>query len=175
MDIVYYVASSVDGFIATDDGGVDWLNPYFSNEFGYAEFYASVDVIVMGSHTYEFALTHGGSQSADKPSRVFTSRDLPAADPSVTLTSDDPSEVVETLRAEGHERVWLMGGGELAGSFRARGLISEYQIWIMPVVLGGGIPLFAGRGEMQSLTFAETQSFGNGVVMLRYKREEGGL
>ena len=172
MDIVYYVACSLDGFIATEDGGVDWLNPYNSSEFGYADFYGAVDALVMGSHTYEFTLGQGDWPSPDKPSWVFTHRALPVGDASVTLTDDDPTDVVDALRAEGYERVWLMGGGELASSFRARGLISEYMIWIIPVVLGGGIPLFASGGGMESLTLVKTKGFSNGVVMLSY--EPGG-
>lgn len=169
MDIVYYVACSVDGFIATEDGGVDWLTPYNSKEFGYTEFYASVDALVMGSHTYETALTHGDWPSPDKPSWILTHRDLTVADPSVTLTDGDPADVVDVIRREGHERVWLMGGGELASSFLTRGLISHYMIWIIPVVLGAGIPLFSRGAAVDSLRLVETKSFSNGVVMLSYE------
>ncbi len=169
MDIVYYVACSLDGFIATESGGVDWLSPYNSSEFGYADFYAPIDALLMGSHTYEFTLGQGDWPSADKPSWVFTHRDLPVADPSVTLTHDDPTDVVDALRTEGYEHVWLMGGGELASSFLTRGLISHYMIWIIPVVLGAGIPLFSRGVAVDSLRLVETKSFSNGVVMLSYE------
>ena len=171
MDVVYYVACSLDGFIATKDGGVDWLNPYNSSESGYADFYASIDALVMGSHTYEFALDQGDWPSADKPTWVFTHRDLPVADPSVTLTDDDPKDVVDTLRTEGHERVWLMGGGELASSFRTQGLVSHYMIWIIPVILGAGIPLFSVGAGMDSLRLVESKSLSNGVVLLSYQQD----
>ncbi len=171
MDIVYYVACSLDGFIATKDGGVDWLNPYNSGEFGYAKFYASVDALVMGSHTYEVALTHGEWPSPDKPSWVFTRRDLAVADPSVTLTDDDPADVVDHLRDQAYARVWLMGGGELASSFRTQRLISHYMIWIIPVMLGSGIPLFSAATGMDSLNLLETKSFSNGVVLLSYGQD----
>lgn len=161
----------MDGFIATEDGGVDWLNPYNSSEFGYADFYASVDALVMGSHTYEFTLGQGDWPSADKPSWVFTHRDLPVADPSVTLTDADPTDVVEHLRNEGYERVWLMGGGKLASSFRTQGLISHYMVWIIPVVLGAGIPLFSRGAGMDSLRLVETKSFSNGVALLSYEQD----
>ena len=74
MDVVYYVACSLDGFIATQDGGVDWLNPYNSNDFGYADFYAPMDAGLMGSHTYEFTLDQRDWPSAVKLSCVVRHR-----------------------------------------------------------------------------------------------------
>ena len=168
-EIVYYAACSLDGYIATEDGGVAWLNPYNSSEFGYEQFYASLDALVMGSYTYEISLAHGEWPSPDKSSWVFTKRDLRVADPSITLTQDRPSEVMSEIESRGHERVWLMGGGKLASSFRELGLISEYQIWMIPIILGGGITLFAGGGGVDDLRLVETKSFSNGVVMLRYR------
>src|SRR2546430_10733493 len=97
----------------------------------------------MGSHTYEFALQLGNWPSPDKPSWVFTHRDLRLLDPSITLTSQSPAEVIELLAARGVRRAWLMGGGELATSFRSDALISRLVVSIFPVILGSGIPLFA--------------------------------
>lgn len=78
LEVVYYVAASLDGYIATDDGGVDWLAPFQSakEDHGTGDLYSSVDALLMGSHTYEFALELGQWPSPDKPSWVFTRRDL---------------------------------------------------------------------------------------------------
>ncbi len=74
------------------------------------------------------------------------------------------------LKAGGHRRAWLVGGGKLATSFRAKGLITEYIVSLVPVVLGAGIPLFASRGLKENLTLAESKSYPNGLVQLRYRR-----
>ena len=124
---------------------------------------------LVGSRTYEVALTQGQWQAADKPSWVFTHRDLRLAHPSITLTSEDPSQVVDSLSARGLKRVWLMGGGELAASFRTRGLISHYMIAIIPVVLGKGIPLFAAASRQDTLRLVESKPYPNGVIQLNYE------
>lgn len=170
-DVVYYVACSLDGYIATPDGDVDWLNPFQASgeDYGFVEFYSSMDGLLMGSRTYEVALKQGHWRASDKPSWVFTHRDLPLADPSVTLTSEDPAQVIESLGARGLKRVWLMGGGELAASFRMLGLISHYMIAIIPVVLGKGIPLFAAASRQDTLRLVEAKPYPNGVIQLNYE------
>ena len=170
MEIVYYVASSVDGYIATAEGGVDWLTPFqgTNEDYGFAGHYSSVEALLMGSATYEFSLTAPAWPSPDKPSWVFTHRQLRVAHPSVTLTSDDPTKVVEELASRGMKRAWLMGGGQLAKSFRARSLISHYEISIIPVVLGDGIPLFARSEGEESLRLIESQQYESGIVRLSY-------
>ena len=173
-DVLYYVASSLDGYIATADGGVDWLGQFENSgdDYGFGEMYSSVNALVMGSHTYEFTLAHGGSwKSPDKPSWVFTHRDLEVIHPSITLTSQKPAEVMESLDARGIERVWLMGGGRLATSFRMDGLISHYVVGLLPIVLGGGIPLFADGERQDVLELVEAKTFSrSGVVLLSYQR-----
>ncbi len=174
-DVIYYVACSLDGYIATSDGRVDWLEPFQTGgeDYGFAEFYSSVDALVMGSGTYEFALEHGPWQSPDKPSWVFTQRELPVAHPSVTLTSDDPATVIESFAARGLKRVWLMGGGQLAASFRSSGLISRYIIAVVPIILGTGIPLFATAAGQDTLRLIEAKPYPNGLVQLSYEPDEG--
>jgi dihydrofolate reductase len=174
-EVVYYVACSLDGYIATSDGGVDWLEPFQAGgeDYGFAEFYSSVDALVMGSRTYEFALEHGPWQAPDKPSWVFTSRGLPIAHPSVTLTSEDPAAVIESIGARELKRIWLMGGGQLAASFRARGLISRYIVAIVPVILGEGIPTIAATSRQDSLRLIEVKPYPNGLVQLSYEPETG--
>src|SRR5205814_357868 len=83
-----------------------------------------VPVLLLGSHTYEFALKLGQWPSPNIPSWVFTHRDLPILHPSITLTSQSPREVNDLLAARGLHRVWLMGGGKLAAAFHAEQLIS---------------------------------------------------
>lgn len=171
MDVVYYAACSLDGYIATTDSGVEWLTPFqgTGDDHGFADFYSSVDSLVMGSHTYEFALRHPPWLASDKPSWVFTHRDLDVADASVTLTYQEPPEVMELMRARNLNRVWLMGGGKLASSFRMHGLISRYMITVVPVVLGSGIPLLTCGPGQDGLRPIQANPYPSGLVQLCYE------
>ena len=178
MDVIYYVACSIDGYIATSSGGVEWLDPFqgAGDDHGFAEFYASVDSLVMGSRTYEFSLEHPPWMAPDKPSWIFTGRDLEVAHANVTLTSAEPPDVVESMQADGLRSVWLLGGGALSASFRRHGLISAYKIAIVPIVLGSGIPLFAPDASNaddtphERLRLTDTRPFPSGIVQLSYER-----
>jgi dihydrofolate reductase len=171
-EIIYYVAASLDAYIATPDGGVDWLAPFESSgeDYGYADFYASIDAVLLGSRTYKQSLAFSEWPYPGKPCRVFSRRRLKAAAPDVTVTARSPAKVVAELKAGGYRRAWLVGGGKLAASFRAKGLITEYVVSVVPVILGAGIPLFASRGPEENLTLAESKSYPNGLVQLRYRR-----
>src|SRR5205807_6025314 len=152
LEVIYYVASSLDGYIATADGGVDWLTRFHvsDEDHGAGKVHASIDALLLGSRTYEFALKLGQWPSPDKQSWVFTRRDLRILHPSITLTAQSPREVVELLASRGLRRAWLMGGGKLAASFHANQLISRYIISVFPVLLGSGIPLFASHSDRKS-------------------------
>ena len=172
-EIIYYVASSLDSYIATADEGVDWLARFDAagEEHGAGELEASVEALLLGSHTYEFALKLGQWPSPNKPSWVFTRRDLRVLHPSITLTSQTPAQVVKLLGSRGIRRAWLMGGGQLAASFHRAGLISRYIISIFPVLLGSGIPLLAPNpAKEDALRFIEAKSFPSGIVQLTYDR-----
>jgi dihydrofolate reductase len=140
-------------------------------DHGAGELEASVDALLLGSHTYEFALGLGQWPSPDKPSWVFTHRDLPVLHPSITLTSESPAAVVQLLESRGVRRAWLMGGGQLAGSFHRAGLISRYIISIFPMLLGSGVPLFAPHScSLESLRLVAAKPFDRGIVQLTYDR-----
>ena len=171
IDITYAAATSLDGYIATEDGGVDWLTPFQSEQDpGFFDFYGSVQALLMGSHTYEFALKAETWPSPDKRTWVFSKRHLRIMDPSISLTTQSPRAFMKTLQGEKIKQAWLMGGGALASSFRAEGLISHYVVSIMPVILGRGIPLFAASNTRTPLRMTETKSRKNGVVQIRYEK-----
>ena len=167
--VVYYVAASLDGFIATTDGSVEWLEPFEGSgeDYGYADFLAGVDGLLLGSRTYEQSLTFGQWPYAAKPAWIFSHRPIGAVQ-GVAVTDRTPAEVVAGAADRGLRRLWLVGGASLAASFRSAGLITEYVVSVMPVVLGGGIPLFAGPGPRERLRLLDTTRYGDGVVQLRY-------
>src|ERR1051326_734453 len=135
IEIIYSVASSLDGYIATSDGNVDWLSRFHGSAEDHTagDLEASAGALLLGSHTYEFALKLGHWPSPNKPSWVFTKRNLRVLHPSITLTSQTPREVAELLAGRGIRRAWLMGGGKLAASFHGEGLISRYIISVFPI------------------------------------------
>jgi len=160
VEIIYYVASSLDGLIATPDGGIDWLKPYegTNEDYGYAEFYASIEAVLLGRATYEKCLEFPEWPYAGKPYWVFS-----------RSNGNTPASVVAEMKARGLRRAWLVGGGKLAAAFRAAGLITEHIVAIVPVLLGAGIPLFDGPGPTQQLRLLSSRSFASGIVQLRYE------
>ncbi len=177
MRIVYFVASSVDGFIATPDGGVEWLDrvQVEGEDYGYAEFFSSIDSMVMGRHTCEKALSFGDWPYASLPCWVMTSQDLAPDSPTITISHESPDRVVADIRNRGLENLWLVGGASLAGAFQRRGLITEYVVSVIPAVLGDGVPLLTGAGPPAHLRLVDSRSYTSGVVTLRYLTEGDGL
>ncbi|WP_066587991.1 dihydrofolate reductase family protein [Cellulomonas timonensis] len=171
----YYVAASMDGYIADEQGSLDWLFQ-FNDAEGVGEhvqaFMADVGAIAMGATTYEFLLGEGvawpypGLRTA-----VFTHRELPLfPDADIELTSDDVAEVhARLVQAAAGRNVWLVGGGGLVAQFAERGLLDEIWLGLAPVVLGGGSPLLparlAGTWELR-----DVQRLGSSFMELRYGR-----
>ena len=173
IEITYSLATSLDGYIATADGGVDWLSRFHgtAEEHAAGDLESSADALLLGSHTYEFALKLGQWPSPGKPSWVFTKRDLKILHPSITLTSQTPREIAESLAARGMRRAWLMGGGKLAASFQSESLISRYIISIFPILLGSGVPLFAPHKSLpETLRLLTAKPSKSGIVQLTYAR-----
>jgi dihydrofolate reductase len=168
--VIYYVAASLDGYIAIPDGGLEWLAPFEAKgeDYGYADFYESIDAVLLGSRTYEKSLSFGKWPFPGKPTWVFSRRQVAAAEPDVVITPDTPEQVMADLMGRGMERAWMVGGGALAASFREHRLITEYIVSVIPVILGEGIPLFSACGEREYLQLTDSCAYENGVVQLRY-------
>ncbi|MDS0278087.1 dihydrofolate reductase family protein [Halomicroarcula sp. S1AR25-4] len=166
---VLYVATSVDGYVATADGGVDWLDGFQSDEVseGYDAFFDDVDCLVMGSTTYEQVLGFGEWPYDGRPTYVVTSRDLPRAADTVEFVSGGVDELAERLERRG-DRIWLVGGAQLAQAFLREGHVDRLRLAVVPILLGGGISLF-GDGPRQALTLVETTEYANGLVELAYE------
>ena len=98
----------------------------------------------------------------------MSSRHKPKATPGVAVTQDSPAKVIHELKAQGLRRAWLVGGGELAGAFRAEGLIKEYIVSVVPIILGAGVRMFGEDGSPERLTLVESQRYPSGIIQLRY-------
>jgi len=169
-EVTYYVAASLDGYIATADGGIEWLAPFegTGEDYGYSAFYDSVDAVLLGSRTFEQALGFGDWPYPGKPTWVFSKRCLGPERADLTVTDSSPGDVLAELETRGVRHAWLVGGGTLAGSFQAGQYITRYIVSVIPVILGDGIALFGGSGAEQRLQLVESTPYPDGVLQLRY-------
>jgi len=170
--IILYIATTLDGYIARADGAIDWLTRIDENntDYGYAEFYNSVDAIIMGSTTYDFVTSIGPWPYEDKPTFVFTRRTIESENRGVFFVSGDIGQLVESAGFAQFKRVWLVGGSALIASFQKKNLIDEYILTTLPVILGHGLRLFASPIPEQWLTMSGCQSFDGGVLQVQYQR-----
>ena len=184
MAVQYYLAQSLDGYIAEGNGGLEWLTGFegdgqvdapeagpMSTDGAYDRFFAGVGALAMGSGTYEFILAEARESwpYSEVPSWVFSSRELPVpAGADVRFARGDVRAVVDQiLDAAGERNVWVVGGGELATQFADQDLLDELHLTIVPVILGEGISTFAQRLR-RSLALTGVRPFRNGMVELRY-------
>jgi dihydrofolate reductase len=161
---IYYTATTLDGFIATDDHSLDWLvtrRPGKDGPLDYEAFIAGIGSLCMGSHTYEwvFRACHddAGSETEpwaySQPCWVLTHRELPhwpGADIRFVAAPVDEVHADLVAAADGRD-VWVVGGGDLAGQFLDHGLLDEVIVNIAPVTLGSGKPLLPRRAELRCL------------------------
>jgi dihydrofolate reductase len=173
-NLILYIATSLDGFIARLDGRVDWLdaipNPN-QLDYGYADFYGSVDTTLMGNTTYQAVLDFGGEfPYADKTNYVF-SRQTDVADTQyIQYVTDNAVDFVTDLKQKEGKDIWLVGGGQLNASLLKAGLIDKMIISIAPVVLGTGIPLFGSEVLDSLFTLEKSDVFSTGFVQLVYAK-----
>jgi len=179
MKTQYYTASSLDGFIATDDHSLEWLFPLGDiNDTGYPAFIQGVGALAMGSSTYEWMLRHvvkpgakdQGPWPYSQPTWVFSSRELPAV-PSAAIhfVRGDVRPVHASMKlAAGGKNIWLVGGGDLVGQFHDAGLLDEIIVQVGSVTLGSGKPLLPRRIVSPSLQLQEARFVGPGFAELRY-------
>ena len=137
--IITYIAVSLDGYIARENGSIDWLPQSDSSE--YDEFYKNIDAVVMGKTTYEQILTFGRDPYEDKKSYVFTRNKNFQGGEKVEFVSD-VKDFVRNILPNLKGNVWPVGGGHIISSFVNHKVVDEITLSIIPVVLGKGIPLF---------------------------------
>lgn len=174
VQVSVYIATSLDGFIARKDGSLDWLgNPDAASgeDYGYRAFFDSIDVLVMGRHTFETVLGFGTWPYADKRVIVLSSRpvDFPPGMPdNVSCSSEPPAALAQRLEDEGARHLYVDGGITIQ-RFMAAGLIDDMTITRIPVLLGEGIPLFGPTGGDVPLKHVATRAFENGYVQSTYR------
>jgi dihydrofolate reductase len=174
-----FVATSLDGFIARENGDIDWLESAAEGsgeDYGFQAFMSSVDVLVMGRRTFEKALTFGGWPYGKKPVVVLTGRPLRIPERltgSVESMPGPPKRLVEILSKRGAKHLYVDGGRTVQG-FLGSGLIQRLTITTVPVLIGSGIPLFGPLSRDIRLRHLETRQYAGGLVQSHYEVLEGG-
>jgi dihydrofolate reductase len=170
-NVIYMFAMSLDGFIARQDGSIDWLKNYPADaDFDFDSFLASIGGIVMGRGSYEAARRDGSWDYAKWPCIVATGRPVNDLPENVDAMAGAPSDLLARLRARGVTgRIWLFGGGDLVRQFMDAGLLDTLEIGIIPVILGSGIPAFGGAQPDRWLDLDFAKPLANGAVHARWR------
>lgn len=167
-NIILYIAISSDGFIADINGNVDWLpQPQNDNDleiFGYKNLMERVDIILMGSKSYQQIMNFGDWAWKDKHTYVFSSQDLESNLECITIANYNPADFVQQ-KLQFKKDIWLLGGAELAKSFARENLIDEVIITIIPLKIENGIKLDI---NLESFILIEEKSLTNGITQNIY-------
>jgi dihydrofolate reductase len=173
MTATAFVGTSVDGFIARQNGDLDWLPADGGEPHGYAEFIATVDTIVIGRKTFETVLTFEAWPYGSKRVVVLSSHpvDLSTAvgrGAIVEQMGGPPAEIASSLAARGAQHLYVDGGITVQRFLRA-GLIDRLVITRVPVLIGDGIPLFGSLPQDIRLRHIVTRSYASGLVQTEYE------
>jgi dihydrofolate reductase len=173
-NVILYIAMSLDGFIARPDGAVDWLDDVEGDgDNGYSKFYSKVGAVIMGRKTYEEVLRLTDEfPYAGKPCYVL-SRQPQESNSHVTFTDEELESLISRLKEQSVGYVWLVGGGQFVQQFLEKKLIDELELYIIPKLIGEGIPLFPEGTLPANFELTGTESYGQ-IAALRYKSKTNG-
>jgi dihydrofolate reductase len=188
--VTYGAACSLDGFIAGTGGAIDWLHFSRDVEQAMADYWSTVDAVLMGRKTWEFAAAQGmGGEPTGEPGSVgdtangsannegsaipavstyLFSRTMSQAPPGAELVSTDAGGFVNRLKGQPGKGICLMGGGDLAGSLFDAGAIDEISLNVHPVLLGSGVPFFQQTRRV-ALELTESRTIDGGCVLMTYR------
>ena len=177
MSNIVFIASSLDGYIADKDGGLDWLKsiPNPDNlDMGWVNFIDRIDALVMGRKTFEKVCSFDCEWPYSKP--VFVLSNSLKSIPEGYAEKAEPingslSEVIEKIHQRGHKHLYI-DGGITVQSFLKEDLIDELIITIIPILLGGGTPLFGELSDQMEFEHVKTEVFLNAIVQNHYRRKK---
>jgi len=159
---------SLDGYIAGPNGEADWIVE--DPEVDFAALWAQFDTGLMGRRTYEAALPRLGEAAFQGMKTVVASRTLrPADHPNVTVLPELNRDQMQALRAQGGKDIWLFGGGEIFRTLLEMGQVDTVEVSIMPVLLGGGVPLLPPPPQRAKLKLSGHKIYRSGIVSLIYE------
>ena len=170
MKVTYYVASSLDGYIAKENGDVSWLEELniSMEDTWYNEFYKTVDALIMGRKTYDMIVSFGQWPYGEKPIWVCSSNKIEPIEGYNLQSGSTPREACKAASEKNIKHLWCVGGGSLASSLLVNNSLTDISLSLMPIVLGNGIKLFKGLGSPIGLVKESQKSHESGLVQIEY-------
>lgn len=172
--VILFIAMSLDGYIADQDGSVHWLtgqDPNADSDDSYATFEKTIDTVIMGWKTYHQITTELSPEQwvYDRlKSYVITHRECPPF-ANITFLSTDPCTLVDELKQKEGKDIWICGGADLVRQLIEKDKIDRYHISVIPTLLGDGIPLFSSQNHQIRLRLLKAQSV-NGIMEMVYEK-----
>jgi dihydrofolate reductase len=181
--VIYAMSVSLDGFIEATDGDIGWSAPDEELHHHFNDLEKVIGIHLYGRRRYENMASYWPT-AAERPSapkveieyariwkdmkKIVFSKTLDHVGWNAQLVRENIAEVVNSLKAQPGQDM-SVGGAEIASTFMQLGLIDEYRLYVHPVVLGGGKPMFRGSRVRMKMVLIETHTFGSGVVLLKYR------
>lgn len=172
--LIYYVAVSIDHYIAHEDGSVGGFLETGKHIHDYFKSLRDFDTVIMGKNTYEFGYQYGVQPGDPSPvygtmmHYIFSQSMELYRNAQVHVIRDDPAEFVRELKQQDGQDIYLCGGGQLAGHLLKAELVDTIILKINPIVLGAGIPVFGKTGQDFGLTLNDAKVYPNGVLFVNY-------
>lgn len=171
--MIVEIATSADGYIARPDGDVSWLDrPMPKGHYGMGAFVKSIDTILWGRKTYSKGIEMGMKDGGFGPkikNYLFSRQSQDSLLAGFELVRNPIKQFMERLRAKPGKHIWMMGGGEIIASFLDEGEIDEFNIKVIPIFIGEGIPLIKPRHRSVPLKLLSTKKFSDSVVQVHYR------
>jgi dihydrofolate reductase len=175
---IVFIAISLDGFIAKQDGDIGWLSIVErpNEDYGYNAFVQDIDTVIMGRKTYDKVLSLGVNfLHQDKQCYVLSTKQHKSNHNHITFYQGELIKLVEELKSKFSKGIYIEGGGEVIGELRKSHLIDEYIISIIPILLGNGIPLFKACDIEEKLVLIGTKTYPSGLVQVHYKTQHNSI
>ncbi len=174
--ISLFIAMSLDGYIAKPNDDLSFLKlvEKEGEDYGYAEFIAQIDTLIIGRKTYDYVVREIGAFHYDNGQRdvyVITRNERPPVGRTIFYTGD-LTNLVDSLKSQTGKHIYCDGGAEVINELFKRNLIDELAVSIVPILLGDGTRLFGEGRPEQILEFVAAKSFDSGLTQLHYKRKK---
>jgi dihydrofolate reductase len=163
-EVAVYIAHSLDGYIADAEGSIGWLTPFDACDYGYDAFYGRIDALVMGATTYRECRRTAEWPYRGKATIVMTRSGRIDEDGLAVFDDRTAVEIAYDLERAGLRRIWVVGGGGPIRAFLDAGLVRRLTTFAIPVILGGGTPLWKPGARRWEATLERSTTYANGVV-----------
>lgn len=166
--IILYIGTSIDGYIANDDGTLEWLeSTEVEGDSGYNSLLERIDTVVMGKGTYDIVRGFDMDYPYSNCKNYVFSKSVRGSDEYASFIDEDVKTFINKIKQQPGKDIWLIGGGNLAREFFKENLIDEIQLAIAPIILGKGISLYNGDDITQKYTLTKAEKLGQ-LAMLHY-------